>query len=195
MVNTQIAYYPIPSGDMATFKELLKAFTDQRLNAYLEDPADRNGLRITDELDLADAVDLLRQWPHGRLFTPQADLRWERARNGDMYVVVITDNALPAGACQPATLTRIDGDPDQPCKILLWGQYRNGAWYEDRIPRLSTGARFYPQHWQGPYAAIIIHTYEMPLPARRAEFAGVRRIVRYIAYDGNFNPYSTSQHP
>lgn len=184
-MTTRIAYFLIDAADVVSmFSILLAVFTDQVLNAYLEDPDDPDGMRVADDMLRTTAVELPERWPQGRLFTWQADLRWERIRDAGLHAVMITEKNLPINARDPQDLTPVG---DGTCKVLLWGEYRHDAWREERIPRLNGGQVVYPRHWNGPFAAIITRQYELPLPApaRHPEFAGVRRVVRYLAYDGN----------
>jgi hypothetical protein len=184
-MTTRIAYFLIDAAEVAaTFRALLAVFTDEVLNAYLENVNDPDGIKIADDIAHPTAVDLPEHWPQGRLFTHQADLRWERTRNGGLHAVLITDADLPTRAREPLELTLVGGE-DHTQRVLLWGEYRRSAWREERIPRLNSDQSVYPATWSGPYAAIITREYEAPLPAQRPKFAGVRSVVRYLAYDGN----------
>lgn len=194
-MSTRITYVLIDAAEIASrFSALLGFFTDDLLNAYLEAAYDPDGIRVADDMPRATAAALPERWPQGRLFTRQADLRWERTKDRGLHAVLIADGELPASVREPLDLTPI-GKPNHQQRVLLWGEHRNNAWREERIPRLNGDQLVYPKNWTGPYAAIITCSYEAPLLAQRPEFAGVRTVVRYLDYDGNFDPDTLTVEP
>jgi hypothetical protein len=168
------------------------------LHAWLEDPLAPDGMRLRDDLLLTqvqirhDGVLIAepttapvgpvvwRHWPQGRLFSPEADLRWEQMTPAQVHVVVITAAPLGAPWDTEAILELEPVHPDDEY-LLLWGRLEHGIWQEGRIPSLQ---RMYPPHWSGPYAALVTRTYEADWP----EASSVRTVTRYIRYDGNYRP-------
>jgi hypothetical protein len=91
--------------------------------------------------DRAALTALPDDWPAARVFTPAAEVRWERAPAGLGYRVwLLTEDPTlrPAvwSADRPAEQWRVG--PAAPA-IRLWGQYKEtkegGSWIEVRIPR------------------------------------------------------------
>ncbi len=167
-------------------------------SAWLEDPFDPDGLRLHDDLQ-ASQVQLLpagvqiseptdsgplrwRRWPQGHLFSPQAHLHWAAITPTGWQIVVITEAVRPAlfDATTTLTLTPLHPGDDY---LLLWGRYDadDTHWSEVRIPSLL---HIYPAHWSGPYAAVVTRSYEADWP----EYNTVRRVTRYLRYDGHYQP-------
>lgn len=152
------------------------------LNAWLEDELRPDGLQLRDDVTLDAAALLIRTWPRGRLFAASGDLRWERFDDGSVHLAIVATTPPPHAQGQ-TPLAPIDSERSDEY-LLLWGERRAGSWREQRIPNLSG---MYPEHWQGPFAAIRARTYEAPW---EVETAGrdVRVVTRYQAYVGDYDP-------
>jgi hypothetical protein len=179
-MTTAIDYRRIPADDGDGISPLLSLLGPDAICAWLENPRDPQGIRLRDDLAAADLPALIREWPEGRLFTPQTDIRWERQPDGALWVVVIADT-IAAEARDPLPLTPIRDAEEH---LLLWGTRTELGWREDRIPADLNA--IYPKTWGGPHAAIVAREYEAP-GAPDAEL-DVRRVTRYLAYDGNHRP-------
>lgn len=163
----------------------LKLFATNEINAWCDDEtrSGQTGLLIDDRFQASDVAGLLKRWPRGRLFTEQADLRWEQLTATEIHVVVIAarqhlDNLGMEGILE----LEAEGAPRT---LLLWGKREGNAWREERIPDLPG---YMPTSWQGEYAGLTVQHYRAEWPDRREAFCGERRIVRYLGYDGGYNP-------
>ena len=167
------------------FAQALTTLGDDPLNAWCDDERQtgKAGLLIADDLAAADVRDFAARWPRGRLFTPVADLRWEQLASGALHAVLIADvNEHQRLGMQGVLPLR----PEGPARsLMLWGEYRDKAWREERIPGLTS---YLPASWSGSRAALKVQEYRASWPDPRQPFAAERLVVRYLAYDGNFEP-------
>jgi hypothetical protein len=174
------------------FARALKLFNTGLINAWCDDETSSGteGLLIADN-KTADAVaDYITRWPRGRLFTEQADLRWEQFDAATIHIVMIVgmQELLNLGITESDILElEREGEPRT---LLLWGSYDGKHWREDRIPDIHS---YMPNPWQGPYAGLNVQDYRADWPDKRASFRSERRIVRYFAYDRNVNPPDDSR--
>jgi hypothetical protein len=188
-----IAYKLIPAADFAS--EINAAWSalvpqTEDCSAWLEAPLNPRGLALRDrDVSLTEAGGLLNDWPDGRLFGPIGELRWERTGDTTVHLVLTSDigaAGFPAGYDGALTLVVIEpvegiglqggaAAPESP-QVLLWGHKGSRGWSEERIPELR-----YPATWPGPYAAVIVRSYEHQAdPARPYD----SQIVRYLGYNG-----------
>lgn len=208
-----VVEYPVethgdaPARMLEQIERLIGAAT---LAVWCEDETRRDGLQLDEGLTLADVPAVLTTWPQGRLFCEAMDLRWEHQPDGKLYLVVISDQSLDADgaiwrdvvplAALPAPWSADDpadavaDESSTTCHLLLWGMYQDGMWQEGRIPGLTRSVGdmpCYPDHWPGPYAAIVARQYETVCQDDSEDADGleiVRRVTRYLRYDGAYDP-------
>ncbi len=145
------------------------------LSAWLENPECKEGLCLRDaDVGLAEAQQWLAKWPQGRIFGSTGELRWECLDNGQLHLVLTSDNGVMESFVhhEPALNLEYLGDEE----LFLWGTYDNQEqmWHEDRIPKLC-----YPELWCGTYARLCTRAYEHVADMQRPYDS---RIVRYVGY-------------
>jgi hypothetical protein len=90
-------------------------------------------------LDPGQEEALLRDWPEGQVFGPEADLRWRRADEGCAVLLLTEDETPPRGleVLREGRFVAAAPAEGRGSGFLLWGtrQKENGEWWEARIPR------------------------------------------------------------
>lgn len=87
------------------------------------------------------AAGLPQQWPQGRAFGPEREVRWEWLPNGLYRVSILTEDPARRGTGSGWVQAVADIDGCRERRILLWGElgYRDPSalaeWIEMRIPQ------------------------------------------------------------